>query len=118
MSSISLELFEWHDLPVSELCITDDGVSLVVADYNDTMAVYETYVLRIIEPETIALDVTGVLSARDLWDIEVSDFTYSVTPAGHISGTLGLLPGRAGYWKISFTNARWELTQSGITQTP
>ena len=53
--------------------------------------------------------MTGTLSAEDLLSMEVARFDYSVAPSGRITGTPGLLPGQAGYWESSFTDARWEL---------
>ena len=53
--------------------------------------------------------MTGTLGTEDFRSMEVSTFDYSVGPSGRITGTLGLLPGEAGHWELSFTDARWEL---------
>ena len=112
MSSILLNSIEWHDLPVSQLCITDAGVSLVVTPYNEATASYDGRVLRITNAESLSINVTGVLSPKDFGSLEVSTFTYSVGTSGRITGTVGLLPGNAGFWELSFTNALWELAEA------
>ena len=109
MSSISLSSIEWHDLPASEIRITETGISLTVTPYNEATDSYDCRVLRITDAESISLKVAGSLSRKDLSSLEVSTFTYSVEPSERITGTLGLLPGQAGFWELSFTSARWEL---------
>jgi hypothetical protein len=109
MSSTPLSFIDWHDLPVSEIRISESGISLFVTPYNEASGAYEFRVLRISDAETLSINVTGSLHANDLSNLEVHSFDYAVAPSGRITGTLGLLPGQAGFWELSFTNAKWEL---------
>lgn len=109
MSVIPLSSIEWHDLPVSEIRITEKGVSLFVTPYNEVSDSYGSLVLRISDAEMLNITLLGVLSAQDLSALEVSAFDYSVEPSGRITGTLRSLPGQAGLWEVSFAGARWEL---------
>lgn len=112
MPSITLSSIEWHDLPLVEICISETGLSLTVIPYDEDTASYGRYVLRITDTESMSLKVIGSPSAKDLGSMEVSTFTYSIDVSGRITGSLGVLPGHAGFWKISFVNARWELTRA------
>jgi hypothetical protein len=112
MSSIPLASIEWHDLPASEIRITEAGVSLVVTPYNQAADFYEPRVLRITDAQTISLRLVGDVSVSDLRSMEVSTFTYSIAPSGRITGTLGLAPGQAGYWELSFSDADWEFADA------
>ncbi|WP_395790963.1 hypothetical protein [Aquimonas sp.] len=109
MSENSLSSIEWHDLPVSEIRVGEGGVSLTVTPYNEANDSYDMQVLRITDAETINIRISGSLSPKDLSSLEVSAFTYSIELSGRISGTIGLLPGQAGFWELSFTKARCEL---------
>lgn len=110
MSSTPLASIEWHDLPVSGIRITETGISLVVTPYNETVGAYESRVLHITDAQAITFKVIGALSVNDLGSMEVSTFTYSVAPSGRITGVIGLLPGQAGFWELSFIDALWEIT--------
>lgn len=112
MSSVLLASIEWHDLPASAICITETGISLVVTPYNETVGAYESRVLRITDAQSITFKMVGALSAHDLGSMEVSTFTYSVAHSGRITGVLGLLPGQAGFWELSFNDALWEITDA------
>jgi hypothetical protein len=109
MTDALLSSIEWHDLPVSGIRIEESGLSLAVTPYNALVGVYDTRILRITDAEHVDIRMTGTLTAEDFRSMEVSTFDYSVGPSGRITGTLGLLPGEAGYWALSFTNAQWEL---------
>jgi hypothetical protein len=45
--------------------------------------------------------------------LEITDFDFSVSSPGRITGTLGLLSGSDVYWTIGFTNAAWSVEQHG-----
>ena len=108
MPNALLSSIEWHDLPVYGIHIEESGLSLVVTPYNAVTDTYDTRILRITDAEHVDVRMTGTLTAEDLLSMEVARFDYSVAPSGRITGTLGLLPGDAGYWALSFTDARWE----------
>lgn len=112
MTDALLSSIEWHDLPVSAIRIEESSLSLVVTPYNALADAYDTRILRITDAEHFGIRMTGTLGTEDLQSMEVSTFDYSVGLSGRITGTLGLLPGQAGFWELSFTNARWELVDA------
>ena len=109
MSTYSLDSLDWHDLPVSSLELNERGFSLVVTPYNEVKGNYDSRTLHITGPDSFQFKFAGVLSAKDLGSIEVSTFQYAARSSGSIDGTIGFLPGQAGYWEVSFTNAAWSL---------
>ena len=102
-----LTSIEWHDLPVATLSITERGIELVVTPWMESAGAYARYALRITDPENLQLNVNGAFSAKDFGGLEVSKFGYTFSPTELMSGTIGILPGDAGYWTISFVNALW-----------
>jgi hypothetical protein len=109
MPNALLTSIEWHDLPVATLSVTERGIELVVTPWIESAGAYARYALRITDPENLELTVNGGLSAEDFGDLEVSKFAYTFSPTERMSGTIGILPGGAGYWTISFVNAIWSL---------
>ena len=105
----ALDKIEWHDLVVSRLCISESGIELVVNPYNETAATYDRFRLTLRGASSMRLDVQGELSLRDWSDLEVSRFDYRAGNDRRLSGTLGILPGSAGFWTIAFESAQWEL---------
>ena len=105
MPAALLTSIDWHDLQVATLAITERGVELVVTPWIESAGAYARYVLRITDPENLHLEVNGALSAKDFEDLEVSKFDYTVSQTERVSGTIGILPGKAGFWTISFVNA-------------
>jgi hypothetical protein len=108
-SSGTLETIEWHDLPVRKVSISESGIELVVTPYIDELEIYGSCCLRIFDAEVLSVDLGGTLSSEDLEALEVSSFNYSFAPSGRITGTISILPGSAGIWTVSFTNALWKL---------
>jgi len=102
-----LSSIEWHDLPVATLAITECGIELVVTPWIESAGEYARYTLRITDPENLQLNVNAALSAKDLGALEISEFDYTACQNERLSGTIGILPGGAGYWTISFVNAVW-----------
>ena len=109
MPATSLDSIEWHDLPVDAISITESGLSLIVTPYDDVTNSYSSRTLRITEAESLELTINGSLSPKDLGELEVFSFDYESSSPGRISGTFGILPGNAGFWKLSFRNAAWSL---------
>ncbi len=107
-----LDSVDWHDLPVSELAITESGLSVTITPYIESSRTYGLQVFRITQAESISLQITGALSVSDLGANEVSSFSYAVAANGRLTGTIDFLPGQAGYWRISFSNAIWELANA------
>jgi hypothetical protein len=107
-----LDTLEWHDLPVTALSITEQGISLTVTPFDEATQAYVSTVLRIEDAATISLSLAGSLSGRDLAALEVSSLSYASTAGDRISGQIGLLPGGAGFWEISFTGAKWSLSST------
>ena len=112
MSSSSLDSIEWHDLPVTSLSIAEMGFSLVVTPYVEDSGSYVPRTLSISDAQTLQLDITGSLTREDLDSLEISSLSYTLDSVGRISGTIGLLPGHAGFWSISFANAAWSLGEA------
>jgi hypothetical protein len=112
MPSSSLDAIEWHDLPVTSLSVTESGFSLVFTPYEEDAGSYVSRTFSIADAETIQLDITGTLTPKDLSDLEISSLSYDLDESGRISGKIGLLPGHAGFWSISFANAAWSLSET------
>ena len=112
MSSTSLDSIEWHDLPVTSLSITESGISLVVTPYVEVSGSYVSRTLRITDADTLQLDIAGSLTPKDLDALEISSLNYTLSSLGRISGTIGFLPGHAGFWAVSFANAAWSLDEA------
>ena len=104
-----LEDLEWHDLPVTSLCFRAEDVSLDVTPFDESTGAYSRYRLTLSEASALTVSMEGRLSADDRQRLEVARFEYSPAGDGRISGTLGLLPGSAGYWELAFEDARWAL---------
>ena len=102
---MALDAFEWHDLPIARVSITGQGLELVVTPYDDETGTYRSCRLSVSDAEQLTIDLNGELSLKDLRTLEVSSFDHSVAGSGRVSGTIGILPGNAGFWEISFANA-------------
>jgi hypothetical protein len=100
---------DWHDLPIDALSITSAGIELVVTPWMENKNAFGRYRLSITEAEILEVDITGSLSANDSDGLEVNSFDYTLVSSRRISGKIGILPGDAGHWSISFGNANWSL---------
>ena len=105
--------FEWHDLPVGRISVVGKGVVIDALPYNDEAGRYDHATLPLLEAEAFAFDIQGEVSSRVLDQLEITDFDFSVSSPGRITGTLGLLSGSDVYWTIGFTNAAWSVEQHG-----
>ena len=108
----NLEDFEWHDLPVDSLTIQTAGLKLVTTPYNDARQSYDLAVLTLGDCTELDIAIDGRLDPKDLNELEVKSLDCVHQQDGTLSGTLGILPGSAGFWTIKFTNATWSLTMS------
>lgn len=106
-----LNLFEWHDLPVKSLTLSERGVSLVVAPFDDVSDSYDFYHLKIEDAASFLFDITGDLSPMDLISLEIFTFDYETLADGRLDGSIGILPGNAGYWSFTFRNAAWSIAK-------
>lgn len=106
-----LQCIDWHDLPVYALHIGNDGIDLTFAQYDAATGSYTTRRLSLHAPRQVRLDITGDASRHDLANLEISTFQYAAAGDGRLSGQLGLLPGRAGYWTLTFEAAEWRLDE-------
>lgn len=109
---MQLELIEWHDLPIAELSLKEDGVRLVVTPWDDKAQSYLTAELLLQEIEGLEVEISGSPTADDLKNMEVTMFEFVHLDETTISGSLGILPGMAGYWKMDFQRARWVLSHA------
>jgi hypothetical protein len=105
--------FEWHDLPVGRLSIVGKGVVIDALPYNDEAGRYDHATLSLLEAEAFAFDFEGEVSSHVLDQLEITDFDFSVSSPGRITGTVGLLSGGNLYWTIRFKNAAWRVDQHG-----
>jgi hypothetical protein len=101
--------FEWHDLPLDRIVITERGVTVDVRPFNDDADRYEQATLLLLDADEIDFDVRGKLSLKDLRNLEITDFDAEESELGRITGSLGILFGGTGYWTIRVTNALWQL---------
>jgi hypothetical protein len=53
--------FEWHDLPVERIAITEKGVVIEVRPFNDAAGRYYRATLSLLEPDSITFDIQGKL---------------------------------------------------------
>jgi hypothetical protein len=109
MSLNSLEVVSWHDLPVKSITIAESGVELVVMPFVEAEKKYAELQLSLIHIEGLQIDMSGQLSSADLANLEVATFQFSDLGSGYISGQIGFLPGAAGYWRIIFAKAKWQI---------
>lgn len=105
--------FEWHDLPVGRISITEKGVIVDALPYNDAAARYDHATLSLVDADLISFNIQGELSLMDMNDLEIKDLDVVESAPGRITGCLGILCGHAGYWTIQVTNAVWEVEQHG-----
>jgi hypothetical protein len=111
--------FEWHDLTVDRITITERGVTVHVRPFNDDADSYEQATLSLFDADAIEFDVQGKLSLKDFGSLEITDFDVSESSPGRITGSLGILFGGTGYWTIRITNALWQLEPpSHLTRQP
>ena len=109
--------FEWHDLPVGRISVIEKGVTIDALPHNDAAARYDHATLSLLDADLISFDIQGALSLKDLGNLQIMDFDVVESAPGRITGTLGILCGDAGYWKIQVTNAVWQVTQHGPAAT-
>ena len=107
-----LRAIEWHDLPLSSFQLGCDGLILVATPYNNVARRYEKIRLRVWDMTDLVLSIAGRITSCDLSDLEISDFTYTQHDEDRVSGTLGILPGGEGYWKMEFRLAKYSLDLS------
>lgn len=105
----SLESFEWHDLPIESFSFSQTGISLVVTPYNEVSGSYDCYHFKIEDATSLKLDIQGDLSSKGLSALEISSFDRVILADGRLDGSIGILPGNAGYWSVTFRNAAWSL---------
>lgn len=112
MSVEPLDSIEWRGLLVSAFCISQNGLSLTVAPCFDSHGSAGIAVLQLSEADSISVQLSGAMAPGDFGAMEIGWLTYVPSGSDHISGTIGLMPGDAGFWQISFTNALWELSRA------
>lgn len=105
-----LRIFEWHDLPVAALTFAEDGIRLVVTPFCEDTQDYEIYELLLTEASKLKISIEGEMDFTVLKGLEVTDFDFTIREE-RLSGELGVLPGNAGYWKIGFSDAIWQLNR-------
>ena len=112
MNSDVLNKFEWHDLPLSALTITESGVELIVTPYSEDSADYERYRLVLGNASVVRFDVQGSLRSKGFQELAVSYFRFDDVGDSRLSGELGILPSSGvGFWTVVFENARWQFSQ-------
>ena len=112
MGSNDLDRIEWHDLPLVAVTVTAVGAQLVFSVYNEATHTHVGYGLRLSHAASLSFAIAGEVSQADLANLEISTFSYTLSPEGLLTGTIGILVGNAGFWEISTTDARWELAEA------
>lgn len=112
MAIEQLDSIEWRGLPVSAFCIREDGLSLTVDPCFDSHGSAGIATLQLFGADSISVQLSGSMTRNDLGAIEIGWLTYEPSGSEQISGTIGLTPGDAGFWQVSFTNALWELSRA------
>lgn len=112
MGSNDLDRIEWHDLPLVALTVTAVGVQLVVSVYDEATQSYVGQALCLSHARSLSFRMAGQVSQTDLANLEISTFSYALSPDGLLTGTIGIIVGNAGFWEISATDAQWELAKA------
>lgn len=106
--------FQWHNLPIERISISEAHIEIVVTPYSEELRDYERFSLQISDSDSVTLDLQGTLSPADLEGLEVTSVNSTVDDARRLSGKLSCFPGTAGLWRIQFSNAKWILEKLGI----
>lgn len=85
------------------------GIRILVTPYEESKQAYTDVCLTLNSIETLNISITGAPSSDDLANIEVASFEFIHVGPSQISGSIELLPGQTGLWRISFSRANWEL---------
>lgn len=112
MSIEQLDAIEWRGLLVSAFYIGDHGLALTVAPVFDSHGSAGIATLQLSEADSMSVQLSGAMTPSDLGAIEIGWLAYKPSGPDQISGTIGLMPGDAGFWQVSFTNALWELSRA------
>ena len=107
-SMSSLNLFEWHDLPLKSISIKSDSIELSVSPFNEQTQEYDNYRLKLLSFSSLELDIESVLDLNVLRNMEISSFKHTLIGT-LLSGTISILPANSGFWTMSFKDAQWIL---------
>jgi hypothetical protein len=109
MSVAELDSIEWRGLVVRSVNVRGNGLSLELDSVPNELGGFSTAVLDLSGAESMDLQVNGLLSLSDLDELHIHWLAYIPSGSDQISGSLGLMPGRAGFWQVDFNNASWQL---------
>jgi len=109
MSVEQLNSIEWRGLTVSTFSVSQDGLSLTVDKCPDDQCSCGVVVLHLLRAESMHIQINGSMRPQDFDSIAIEWLVFRTSETGRISGTIALMPGGAGFWQVSFTNALWEL---------
>ena len=109
--------FEWHDLPIARIAITQRGVVIDVLPFNDSADRYDWATLSLTEADSIDFNIQGKLSLKELDTLEITDFEIAESAPGRITDTIGMLYRGTGYWTIHVANAICQVEQHGSAAT-
>ncbi|OEG72766.1 hypothetical protein BEL05_10865 [Shewanella colwelliana] len=101
----------WHDLPLDGISIKTDSLDLMISPYNESTKQYDELIFKLYSFASMALSLDAQLDISNLKDMEISSFEYSQNK-NTLSGTIGILPGNAGFWSVSFKDAQWSIHAS------
>ncbi len=104
-----LKRITWHDLPLIALRLTESTLDLWISPFSESLQAYEEARLSLSGYESLTLDLQSDLTPADQRNLEIYRFDYELHEDGSLSGKLGILPGGAGYWSLTFRRAAWEL---------
>ena len=107
MSSLArLGIVEWHDLPLDNISINHDSIKIDISAIVDGAKDYRQFSLELSGFTNCSVNISGDLNSAVLKELEVAKFDYKEVE-GLLSGSIGILPGNAGYWSVDFENAKW-----------
>ena len=109
MPVAELDSIEWRGLAVRSINVRGNGMSLELDSVPNSLGGFSTAILDLSDADSMDLQVNGFVSPADLDELHIHWLAYTPTGSGQISGSLGLMPGRAGFWQVAFNNAHWQL---------
>jgi len=107
----NLSSIMWHDLPLDQISIKSDSFELVITPFNELTKEYDVYTFKLFSFLSLSLSIESQLDLAMLKEMEITSFEYTLKN-GKLSGTIGILPANAGFWSISFEDARWSINSS------
>jgi hypothetical protein len=108
-----LRTIGWHDFPIESITLATDRVELHVTPFNEPENGFERFRLTLSSFDSLTVNIAGDLPVSTLANLEISTFQVTEHILGRLDGHIGILPGNAGFWTLSFRGANWTLESLG-----